>query len=302
MRCPKCQYIAFEPGDRCRNCGYDFSLAVDDAAKSRPVDLPIRLQEEPGPLGDFSIRDENPREAGPSTTVGRFSRTPASGSDLPLFSGAAEGEPLVGAPRPPLAVRRATPDPLRLRGRAARRDVEEPDLGFEPPTTSLEPPEAMGLETNTDVPAPDNEAAAHEPVAGENRAGPAMRLLGGAIDALLVIGVDAAVVYFTLAISGLTLAQVAVLPVAPMVGFFLVLNGGYVAAFTAVSGRTIGKMAAGTAVVRLDGGHVTFGQTLSRTCGYLLSALPVGLGFLLGLVGARLALHDRLAGTHVIRA
>ena len=28
MKCPKCEYLGFETGDRCRNCGYDFSLAV----------------------------------------------------------------------------------------------------------------------------------------------------------------------------------------------------------------------------------------------------------------------------------
>ena len=26
MRCPKCRYISFDDHDRCRNCGYDFSL------------------------------------------------------------------------------------------------------------------------------------------------------------------------------------------------------------------------------------------------------------------------------------
>ena len=26
MKCPKCEYLAFESGDRCRNCGYEFSL------------------------------------------------------------------------------------------------------------------------------------------------------------------------------------------------------------------------------------------------------------------------------------
>ena len=29
MKCPKCQYFSFDSGDRCRNCGYDFSLALD---------------------------------------------------------------------------------------------------------------------------------------------------------------------------------------------------------------------------------------------------------------------------------
>ena len=27
MKCPKCDYLGFETGDRCKNCGYDFSLA-----------------------------------------------------------------------------------------------------------------------------------------------------------------------------------------------------------------------------------------------------------------------------------
>ena len=27
MKCPKCGYLGFETTDRCRNCGYDFSLA-----------------------------------------------------------------------------------------------------------------------------------------------------------------------------------------------------------------------------------------------------------------------------------
>ena len=40
MRCPKCHYITFGGGDRCRNCGYDFSLSV---AVTPPADLPIPL-------------------------------------------------------------------------------------------------------------------------------------------------------------------------------------------------------------------------------------------------------------------
>ena len=42
MRCPKCQYISFDSGDRCRNCGYEFSLAPEDP---RPVDVTIARDE-----------------------------------------------------------------------------------------------------------------------------------------------------------------------------------------------------------------------------------------------------------------
>ena len=40
MKCPKCDYLGFETGDRCKNCGYDFSLAADAAPATR--DLPLR--------------------------------------------------------------------------------------------------------------------------------------------------------------------------------------------------------------------------------------------------------------------
>jgi len=39
MKCPKCLYIGFETGDRCKNCGYDFSLLT--IAESQPPDYEI---------------------------------------------------------------------------------------------------------------------------------------------------------------------------------------------------------------------------------------------------------------------
>ena len=57
MKCPKCQYFSFDSGERCRNCGYDFSLALD----LPPADLPIQDGSEPlGPLADFSLNTSTP--------------------------------------------------------------------------------------------------------------------------------------------------------------------------------------------------------------------------------------------------
>ena len=52
MKCPKCLYIGFETGDRCKNCGYDFSLLgmADDEPMAAPSDLPMR-QAEPAVAG-----------------------------------------------------------------------------------------------------------------------------------------------------------------------------------------------------------------------------------------------------------
>src|SRR5215831_2122050 len=103
-KCPKCQYFSFDSGDRCRNCGYDFSL-VDDA----PADeLSLQTGSEPvGPLGDFALND-----------------TP---NKLPLFTPESELDtPLVTpnpTPRVPLSVRRGAP----ATGRPARARRERQD-------------------------------------------------------------------------------------------------------------------------------------------------------------------------------
>ena len=41
MKCPKCSYLGFETGDRCKNCGYDFSLL---AAPHEPPDHDLNLR------------------------------------------------------------------------------------------------------------------------------------------------------------------------------------------------------------------------------------------------------------------
>jgi uncharacterized RDD family membrane protein YckC len=49
--------------------------------------------------------------------------------------------------------------------------------------------------------------------------------------------------------------------------------------------------------------RVPLGQAVLRAAGYLVSALPAGLGFLPALVGPEhRAVHDRLAHTRVVRA
>ena len=138
-------------------------------------------------------------------------------------------------------------------------------------------------------------------------AGAIARLIAAVIDLTLLGAVDAAVLYFTLAIAGLTKDDVRLLPVMPLAAFLLLLNGGYLVAFTAAGGQTIGKMAVGLRVVReitpFDaGGPVSFGQAMLRALLTLPSVLAAGAGFLPALVGEERAVHDRLAHTRVIRA
>ena len=128
------------------------------------------------------------------------------------------------------------------------------------------------------------------------------RMLAAVLDGGLLLMLDAAVLYFTLRLLGLTMAEVAELPMLPLIAFFLLLNGGYFIAFTSVGGQSIGKMALGIKVISQEESAVPVGRATVRTLAYLVSALPLGAGFIAGVMsGDGLALHDRLAHTRVVR-
>jgi uncharacterized RDD family membrane protein YckC len=287
MKCPKCQYISFDSGDRCRNCGYDFSLALDIP----PPDLAIQDPGAPlGPFSDFTLHEK-------TTDTGSLPlfRRDTSDPDAPLVTPSL-------TPRAPLSVRRGAPTMApRPRPRRAEPDPE-PRLALD---TAEIPVTAPSLEPVAARSPAGAQMAESAPI---STASVGARVAGGVIDVLILGGVDLVVVYFTLKLCDMTYIQTPSLPMAPLVSFLGLLNGGYLATFVAANGQTIGKMAAGTRVVPADPAaathqHVSFGQAVIRAAGYLVSLLPAGLGFLPALVGReRRALHDRLADTRVIRA
>ncbi len=294
MKCPKCQYISFDSAGRCRNCGYDFSLSPETAESHEGNDLRIQNDDDPvGPYGDLSL---NP--------------TP----NLPLFTSNGDPDaPLVtppAVPRAPLAVRRTAPAVPRPR---QKREPAPPEPRLALDTADLTGVYPAAVPTPASTSTPDVPEQPHRDVyepaalASLPAAGVVSRLAGGLIDLLLIGGIDLAVLYFTLKVCELTFDEIYVLPLAPFVSFLLLLNGGYLSTFVAASGQTIGKMAAGTRVIPANpasssSGRVTFGQSIVRAVGYLVSALPLGLGFVPALVGDRRALHDRLADTRVVKA
>jgi uncharacterized RDD family membrane protein YckC len=295
MKCPKCYFIGFDNGQRCKNCGYQFSLSVEN----EPIELPLKTGNEPlGPLSDLPIQ---PGGAMPSPRI--------AASDLPLFGGRADDDdrPLVSlpaSPRAPVAVRKASP--AVRSAPPSKPHTYEPELDLAP----LKEP-AAEPSVPTSVPTRSAETtAAHEaaPVTRSDETASAGARLGAAlIDLVLVLAIDAAVLYFTLKIAGLTWAEWRIIPPLPFLTFIAMLNGGYAAGATAASGQTAGKMMAGLKVVNADPDaptdRVPLGQAILRSAAYLASALPAGLGFLPALIGTdRRALHDRLAHTRVVRA
>lgn len=315
MRCPKCHYISFESSDRCRNCGYEYSLSAVPAHEDPELPLNNR-SDDPLPPVDLSLDNvEGLSEARDRQSAGNapfdIDRVTAA-ADLPLFkasgsssatrrpvslrpAGADPDEPLVrpsSVPRAPIAVRRATPDVQRLRSRYSVAELPKLDLDV--------PPEMEDFPEEKDV----VESAPVQIVP----APPGRRLLAAVIDALIVNGINLGILYFTLKLCDLPLSVPGLLqiPAVPILGFLLLIDAGYFVSFTSVVGQTIGKMATGLRVVRVneageDGNQPNVGFSTLRTAAYGASILPLGLGFLPALVGKdRRALHDRLAETRVV--
>jgi uncharacterized RDD family membrane protein YckC len=127
------------------------------------------------------------------------------------------------------------------------------------------------------------------------------RFLAVVIDLVVLAAVDAVVIYFTMQICGLTLEEAGLLPKGPLLAFLLVQNGGFLTAFTA-GGQTLGKMATGIRVVATESaGPLDFGRAATRTLVWLILAIPAGLGFLTLFSRDHRGLHDRFAGTRVVR-
>jgi uncharacterized RDD family membrane protein YckC len=308
MKCPKCGYLGFERSDKCRNCGYEFSLA-----QPLPVpDLPMRSSviDDVNPLEDLALIDAaapaRPAAlADPSSAVRRHDvgASAARLPELPLFGGdgldLGDDAPLItkaSPPRPPLSVRRTTPEVPRLRDEprpiAPMLDLASPELETDavPPITPAARARAVSWKAPSDTP----------PLVP---AGLMARLAAVAIDLGLLAAVDLAVVYFTVQMCGLSAAEISMLPKGPLLAFLLVQNGGYFVAFTA-GGQTLGKVAAGIRVVSADpGGTPGLAHAVLRTLVWILLAIPAGLGFATALFSRdRRGLHDRCAGTRVVRA
>lgn len=317
MKCPKCSYLGFETGDRCKNCGYDFSLIADPSGRTDGIDLALRSSDDNLPVSvqwddkfdraltswPSSMDISNPvlpaPELPPRGAAERIDRK------LPLFASAFDDggdEPLIklpATPRPPLAVRR-TPDTRRLRAvpKPSRPIASAPALQF-----TEESPRAPVSESAADVRArtaarlaPPLPQPTHAEVSG---AGP--RLAAAAVDHLLLCAIDLAVISLTLRMAGLVMADWAALPPVPLVAFLLLVKLAYFCAFTAVGGQTIGKMAARIRVVTTDEAALDGALAVKRTLAGTLSTALLGLGYLPALIGSdRRALHDRMTRTRVV--
>jgi len=203
----------------------------------------------------------------------RARQTPTQTPGLPLFPIEPVDAPRQPLARAPLGVRRAIPA-------VPKQPARGPD--------SVIASKGMGAQ-----------ARSRRPVSGVEAAPPLIRMVAGLCDAVLLGGLDAAVLMLTFRLTGLSIESVGLLPLPPLVAFLLLLDGSYVVGLTAVGGQTVGKMACGVCVVDQTGATVSTPAAVARA-GWAVVALVTVLGVLWMFVDRdRRALHDHLAGTRV---
>jgi uncharacterized RDD family membrane protein YckC len=296
--------LGFENVELCRNCGYRFSLT---AAPPTP-DLTLRTSRaEVRPLDDLTLidnalqaadeREQRERAAAQSVATVAGFREP---DELPLFGGPApeHDEPLItraSTPRPPLAVRRSTPEMPRLK-------TERPSL-LDFSVTNLDPTPTLLRTTEPRVITEVVTPRVLVPQATRTvEATLAQRYAAAAIDAGIIALTDLLIVYVTMQLCGLLLGDIDLIPRAPLAGFLVAQNVAYFIVFTA-GGQTPGKMFVGLRIVE-EGSDRSPSLTHAalRTLAWIPLALPAGLGLLTALAGDdSRGLHDRVAGTRVLR-
>jgi uncharacterized RDD family membrane protein YckC len=296
MKCPKCDYLGFETGDRCKNCGYDFSFLASPSTE--PADLLLKQPaRDDVPIGDLWIDNSDA-----ATQASSASDVPSPIESFPLFSPAGEDyEPLItipSEPRPPLSVRRG---PELSRSRNASRPPRAIEKGLTLEFAEDAPPKEMpsAIRSETVIVRPSSVTPSSSMT--DTVATLGSRTLAAAIDHAILFGIDVIVFYSTLRMTALTTNEWRALPLLPFVAFLVLLKLAYFVVFTTVGGQTIGKMAAGIRVVADDQLFMDPARAIKRTLTSAVSLASLGLGLIPALVGPdRRALHDRVAHTHVV--
>lgn len=257
------------------------TIVDDEEAFETPV-------EEPAAAIAMSI-DEPAMTSPPFTDTGLLTPEQLAASVVDDGALPFDDAPIVPPPaaRPPLAVRRSTPEVPRNRPRTTR-PIRSESLNLE--STSLS--SSVSRDASETI-----KSLLEPPTLG-------VRVGAGLIDFLLLVGIDAAILYLTLKVTGLqsTLEDLRVLPPIPFVGFLALLAFGYVSAFTVAGGQTIGKMVLSLRVIGDDGRPIDAAGGMLRAAGCMLVPVTLGLSYLPALFTSdHRAIHDRLAGTRVVQ-
>jgi len=81
-----------------------------------------------------------------------------------------------------------------------------------------------------------------------------------------------------------------------------ILSGVYFVVFWVWRGQTLGMMVAGVKVIRIDGTQIDTGRAIVRYLGYIVSMIPLFLGFIwIAFDAHKQGWHDKIAETYVVK-
>jgi uncharacterized RDD family membrane protein YckC len=310
--CPSCQ-AEYRKGDLfCRQCGG--ALAPSTPAKvvctacGTAVLLPARFCNACGTALPRPVTpDEPPRDPAPGPRDGDPAPSPSSTSGTEPVPLDAEPETPPGRP----SAEKAAYDPAPAL-HSPRTDL--PRSGAAPAVAPAVAPDVVPLAPPVRVPRPSLVERLPEDTR-ERSLPPAPlasfgRRLGGGILDLLAVGlglgvlVAPVILYWRSRDVGPTPADVPFLPIVlslTLVPVAVALGVFYFVYYWGVSGATPGKRLLGLEIEGEDGARpIGISRAAIRLLGYGLSGLLLGMGFFIVAFGGT-ALHDRIAGTRVVR-
>lgn len=240
-------------------------------ASEAPPDRPVSRTDVFSPLGPTAAAAPNPVEKTMLEVPGAGRRPPGRLDEM--------------RPREPESSRPAAPPPPM-------------------PSAPLPPGDLLGS-----IDALDGTAlgarAVRQPLPPAARPGAPIARAAGFWIRLGAVLVDGVVVGLPLAVLNFLLTFVLPVEYASILGGLLglVIGLGMPLVGWAVWGRTPGKALLRLAVVPADGSTpgIGFGKAIVRVIGYAVSMVTFGIGFLMAGFGDKLALHDKIAGTRVVR-
>jgi uncharacterized RDD family membrane protein YckC len=322
LNCPTCG-ADYRKGDQfCRQCGSSVAPSLPPKAIcsscGTAVLLPARFCTAcGGPIAPGPGADPERSEPGAAAAVPALA-DPAPASIPPMGPSASvapldlEGVPAPAAePRPvDIKIKRAVAPPgPSMRPAPSQPPREQPprEIVARPPAPPVVPVVAPPRPERPRI--PDRPRERPEATILSEPASAGRRLLAALVDHAIVALVQGAVLapvlwyWWSRPIS----AEPAKVPIAPialslvLVPLAIILGGVYFVHGWGVRGGTPGKRLMGIAVEERDGGFpIGPSRATARLLGYVLSGALLGIGYLMVLFGG-LGLHDRVAGTRVVR-
>ena len=315
MTCPACRESVPSGQERCPSCGAVVAPVTDGALAPNALGDTPPLHARTEPLREIPGLKKKEKAAWKEEVRERVRhRRRRESQALPLFD---LREPVADVPSDGEPAREATVERLPPAPAVGPEDLSDDDLSLRPPEAPSLDEEVARAVTFRTGPVLDDAVFEANPTASddwsidaasppesrpvERPAHAVERVQTAAIDAGLLLGIAAFVVYFASRAAHTTVLGLR--PAWPfLLGYLAFLSLVYATYFTGTTGQTLGKIAMGLRVVDRVGHPPGYFRAFCRATLGILRILAGFVGVLpIFFDPARRALHDRIFRTRVVR-